>query len=187
MPCPLLSPSTSLGLYLMLGLGLWGFPSSAFSDSKGEQSWAPLWKVSGTPYCPHPNPLPGLPPLSLPQPLPGGGSLSFRPLQADCAVTVTQQARALERSLETEDRGLLKTGEKKVLPTTPSCLPASLPPPAGCCQALAPSQLCQIHLGGGRLGAGGSAEQGPSSSLSVPGRCCVTLTWLPAFSGQCVL
>lgn len=28
------------------------------------------------------------------------------------------------------DPGLLKTGEKKVLPTTPSCLPASLPPPA---------------------------------------------------------
>lgn len=42
---------------------------------------------------------------------------------------VTQQARALEHSLETglgfaEDRG------KEVLPTTPSCLPASLSPPA---------------------------------------------------------
>lgn len=33
----------------VLRLGLWGFHNSAFSDSKGEQSWAPLWKGSGTP------------------------------------------------------------------------------------------------------------------------------------------
>lgn len=127
----------------------------------------PSGRGQGPPYCPHPDPLPGLLPLSVPRPLPEGGSLSFRPLQADCAVTVTQQARALERSLETEDRGLLKTGEKRFFPPPPAaCLPPSpTPPHPGCCQALAPSQLCQILLGGGRLGAGGSAEQHPSSGL----------------------
>lgn len=62
----------------VLGLGLWGFPSSAFSDSKGEQSWVLLWKVSGTPYCPHLDPLPGLPPLSVP-PAPARGREPFLP------------------------------------------------------------------------------------------------------------
>lgn len=42
---------------------------------------------------------------------------------------VTQQARALEHSLET-GMGFAKDRGKKVLPTTPSCLPASLSPPA---------------------------------------------------------
>ena len=50
------------------------------------------------------------------------------------------------------DPSLLKTGEKKVLPTTSSCLPACLPPSSGCRQALAPPWLCQIHFGVGGSG-----------------------------------
>lgn len=55
------------------------------------------------------------------------------------------------------DPGLLKTGGK-VLPTTPSCLPASFP---GCRQALALPLLCQIHSGrslGWRLSVRGLAR-----------------------------
>lgn len=81
---------------------------------------------------------------------------------AHCGLTARSDAAAAEGSgaqLGNGDPGLLKTWGKKVLPTTPSCLPACLPPPA----AAKP-----WHLLGSARSTSGWEAQGWSCSQTEP-------------------
>lgn len=127
-------------------------------------------------------PAPHLPSLC-PRPLPEGGTFP----SAHCGLTARLMCPAAAEELSGHHSleagsGFAKDMGKRFFPPPPAacpCLPASLP---GCRKPW--------HLLGSARSASGweaqgwvAAKQNPSSRLSRLRSCCVTLAWLPAFSG----